>query len=426
MSNTDQPTGKLLEDAGQLYGLNYRRFIKELDVQATELHDHGKYDDAEAVCLDALQKIETVYGEKSQEALPVIRHLVTVYSIQSLYSMVNEYCSLALEIIDTEHSDYDEFAGSLAEVYHLGGLNDKAEALYNDLLSLHEDRYGTDHPHCIHWLNQLAIFFTDRGRFQDAEPCLQRVLAIVQDCAGDDVASVATAMFNLASLYSCQERYEEAEFLIKRALNIREPMFGVVSCSDKLATVFVKQGRYDEAEGIFNRCLAQDQGSTFDLDYMIWLTIVYELRGEAELAEQTYMKIVDALKSDSVPAAPSHLESLADLADLHAGLGRDKMAESTYRFVLDISEREYGDYPFCTLEPVKDLVTFYESQERFDDARPYLERMVGIMERSFGSTHPMTEEARSRIARRERARSPSFPRPRFDWFYILMKKDVYE
>lgn len=425
MANTEQTARRRLETAGELFELNHARFMKRLERRVEDLCDHEKYREAEEACLDALEKTERGFGPDTPEVVPVLSHLLSIYSCQSLYAKVEECCQRAIGIIGEDHPDYVDFADSLAEVYAAAGRHKDAEILYKQLLAFNEQQYGLQHPELIEWLNQFAMFYAGLDRFKEAEPYLQRVLAIVQDCAGEDVCSLSVAMFNLASLYCCLERYREAEFLIKRALKLRSNLGSDDSCYRALAAVYVQQGRYDEAERIYTRCLTQDQHPMFDLDCMIELALLHELRGDSGQAKRMYKKAVDVMLIDTFPVAPAHLNALGDLADLHASGGRDDQAAIVYRCALEIADRQYGDNPFCLLDQVNDLVRFYESRERFDEARPYLERKAGILERSFGPGHSIVEETRASMDRRVKAPPPVFPRPRFNCDYIFLSMDIF-
>ena len=424
MANKEQSAKRRLKTAGEMVGLNHSRFLKKLDCLVNNLCDREKYGEAESACLDALEKTERVFGKNCPESVPVLKHLQGIYFCQSLYSKAEALCNRALSIINEGHPDYMEFADGLAAVHGLAGRYDEAEARYKRLLSMKESEHGLHHPHLVEWLNQLAVFYADRGRYREAEPYLLRVLEIVQDCASEDICSISVAMLNLASLYCCRREYQQAEFFITRALKLRRSLRQNDPCLRDLATLYLKQGRYQEAERILTRCLTQNQHLIFDLGCMIWLVIVYELQGLTRRSERMYRKVVDSIKSDTVPAFPDHLDALADLADLHAARGNDERAATVYRFVLEIAEREYGDNPFCTLEPVNDLADFYESRERFDEARPFLKKIMAIIERSFGPCHPLAKEVLARISRKEKAKRPAFPRPRFDCNYVLLKADA--
>ena len=422
MSNTDHSARRRLESAGELFGLNHSRFLKNLEHRVNNLCNREKYGEAESACLEALEKTERVFGEKCIELVPVLKHLQAICSCRGMYLKAEEFSRRALSIIDEAHPDYMEFADTLAAVKARSGRHDEAETLYKQLLSIKERAVGPHHPHLIEWLNQLAVFYADRERFHDAEPYLQRVLEIVQDCAGDDICSISVAMFNLASLYSCRRDYRKTEFFISRALRMRRQLSDNDSCLRELATVLVKQGRYAEAERILNRCLTQVQHPMFDLDCMIWLVIVYELQDQAGKAERMYRKVISTIRSESGLVFPVHLDALVDLADLCASRGSDERAAEVYKFALELVDREYGDDPFCLMESLKDLADFYESRERFDKAGPFLERMMAIVKQSFGSEHPMVRELIGRMGRKETANRPEFPRPRFDCNYILMKE----
>ena len=377
------------------------------------IEGQGRYSDAEMFRRQTLDRIEKIYGKNSIESTAGLRLYVNSFFRRTLYGKAEEYCKKALAILGSDHPYSIEFQDNLAEIYDLSGRHDEAETLYKRVLTMNKKELGPDHPYLIDWLNQIATFYGTRGRYEEAQQYLLRVLEIIQNDPVQLVASVSAAMFNLANLYSCWGKYKKAEFYIKRALRMRHSMTGSDSCLRELATIYAKQGRYREAERVLNQCLTQNQLFIFHLDCMIWMVAVYELQDKDNRAERIYNKVVAIVKNDHCAIFPSHLHALTDLADLYTVRGKYDMAEALYRLVLEVHEEENQECPHVLVEPLDDLVRFYQFQDRNADVQPLLERKREIKRYCFGSKyHPQNRDSNH----------ISFPRPRFHCEYVMVRE----
>ena len=410
---SEQTIRRRLEALEKTFGPHNPEVMEAREELINRIEGQGRDSDAETFRRQTLDKIEEIYGEGSIESTAGLRLFVNSFFRRTLYGKAEEYCNRALAILGSEHPYSLEFQDNLAEIYDLSGRHHEAEALHKRLLAMNEKELGPDHPYLIDWLNQVATFYGTRGRYKEAQPYLLRALEIIQNDTVQDVPSIATAMFNLANLFSCWGKYQKAEFHIKRALKMRRSMTGSDPCLRKLATIYAKLGRYREAECVLNQCLTQDKGLIFDLNYMIWLVIAYELQGKTRRAERMSGKVVAIVKNDHCAIFPSHLHALTDLADLYVTREQYDKAEALYRLVLEIHEEGYQECPYDLVEPLDDLARFYRFQERNAEAQPLLERKREIWRYCFGSEYHPPKQGSNHI---------SYPRPRFECEWVMVRK----
>uniref|UniRef100_UPI00313BBEAF tetratricopeptide repeat protein n=1 Tax=Crocosphaera sp. Alani8 TaxID=3038952 RepID=UPI00313BBEAF len=187
---------------------------EELNQQAIQLYQEGKY----------------------QEAVPLAEQALEIRK----------------NILGTEHIDISISLNNLALLYRAMGRYEQALPLYQDALAMDKKLLGDSHPSVATSLNNLAGLYRAMGRYEQALPLYQEALAMLKQLLGDSHPNVATSLNNLAGLYRAMGRYEQALPLYQDALAMRKKLLGdshpsVATSLNNLAGLYRAMGRYEQA-----------------------------------------------------------------------------------------------------------------------------------------------------------------------------------
>lgn len=245
----------------------------------------GRYDEAEAVLIDALDRAFSDYG------------FVDGLSLSEVLDSRNIDLIEMLQALKTSDTDVANILDQLAMLEYLQGRYSRAEALFEEALATF-DRSD--------FLNPVTT-----GAFSRAFP-------------DKDIDALAATYGDLALLYSTQNRYSEAESLLLQALQLLEILEfnrqsdDVVSALqsadwknqsfsfanntartfDRLADLYVLQERYSEAETAYRKNLEfyQQQFSNEHPgvgESFVGLAKLYEAQNDIELALQNLRQGLD-------------------------------------------------------------------------------------------------------------------------------------
>ena len=416
-----------------------------------KLKQKRKHLEAEQLCKKNLGQIEENYGQKSIECVAGFKLLKRFYHRRSLYYESEKYCQKALTIIGPEHPDYEDFLRSLATIYRLGDKFEQAENLYRQILILKETKSDSCDLenytfNLVDWLYEMADFYGANGCYEKAKQCLIRAMEILEENPFYIIPDTSYVLLTLADLYTAWGKYQKAEFLAKRALKKSRALHGAVPGIPKLAVIYALQGQYQKAENILDRFITQNARNKWTIGALINLATVFELQGKEEAAAD---KLRDMFYSSDVILSYgsglkyfyydyktidnlwSNISALEDLADLYVTRKILVGAEFLYTFALSLHEAligMFGSSEHNIVERLENLARFYQIVKKLPTAILFQEEKKRILERSFGSSHPILNEVQRDIDRLEKGEVDpnciSFPRPRFhcgimDWIYVV-------
>ena len=264
------------------------------------------------------------------------------------------------KILPPDHPDTTAALDDLAVALQTKGRYAEAEPLHRRALAIREKALGSDHPSVAHSLNNLVLLYYTQGRTAEAEPLLLRALAISEKALGPDHPLVANSLNSLAGFYHIQGRTAEAEPLYQRALAIWKKALGpdhpkVAASLNNLAELYRDQGRYAEAEPLLQRALA--------------------IREKA-----------------LGPDHPDVAASLNSLAGFYYDQGRTADAEPLYRRAVAIVQKT--DTPAELLLYSRNLGRFLVERGQLREALPHYRTAADALDRLFGQTRGLSEEAR--------------------------------
>lgn len=151
--------------------------VAQLNQQAVELTNQGRYQEALAPATQAAEAIEKALGPDNANVGIVL--------------------------------------GNLANVHlHLDQL-DKAEALYKRSLAILEKQHGGHESDLALTLANLADIATRRQRYEEAEPYYRRCIPLMEKAFGPDHANVTVMISNFADIERNQGKDPDAEPVLK-------------------------------------------------------------------------------------------------------------------------------------------------------------------------------------------------------------------
>jgi len=293
------------------------------------LYRDGRYEEARAVALQALEVAEKTFGPE---------HVKTATSLNIL-----------------------------AEVDRVMGRYAEAEPLYRRALAIRERSLRPGSPEIAQVLNNLALLYYEMGRFADAEPMNRRALMIVIDALGIEHPYTATCMNNLGGLYVSLGRYPEAEKLYRWALEVRQKSLGkghpdVAQVLNNLGELYLLLGRHAEAEPLYARALTILESSLGGghpglAPALNNLALLYSEMGRYDDAASLYRRALLLIERSFGTGHPRHAMGLNNLAELYRKAGKLSEAEALFRSALAALERAVGPRHPDTVMVLHNLAT---------------------------------------------------------------------
>ncbi len=255
-----------------------------------------------------------------------------------------------------------------ATLHNLAVLHNKqerledAEAIYNESIRIRELKQGPDSMEVAENLTCLSMVYLKQNRVADAEAALERTLRIQRMKLGQDSLDtcIADTLTNLALVYVDQRRFTEAEELHREALRIYTMNHGhdslmVSSVLSNLAGLLAKDGRLEESETMFRESLriVELMLGRQSLEVACELSnigaVVCSLERYSE-GEQLHMEALRIRESKLGHESAEVAVSLKHLGNLYQKLERLDEAEAMYREALRIREMKLGSDAFSVVE----------------------------------------------------------------------------
>ena len=148
----------------------------------------------------------------------------------------------------------------LAQLEHVGGRMDAAEAAARRAVDVAEQGYGPDHPRTAYAAHALGRVLGARGQLQAAQELQSRAAAIYEGAFGTEHAHLASVLSELGALAMWQGDYDQARVHCDRALVIGIAAWGpthpaVAEFYSLAGAVALESGRYAEAEAHYRHGL---------------------------------------------------------------------------------------------------------------------------------------------------------------------------
>jgi CHAT domain-containing protein/tetratricopeptide (TPR) repeat protein len=384
----------------------------ELNLQAIQLYNQGKYQAAISLEHRALEIRERLLGIEHPDVAPILNNLAQFYSAQGKYSSAESLLKRAIaikeKILGVDHPSFATSLNNLALLNQAQGNYPSAEPLYKRALAIREKVLGEIHLDVAQSINNLASLYQVQGNYPSAESLYKRALAIHEKALGAEHPLVATSLNNLALLYSIQGKYLIAESLYKRALTIREKALGVehplvATSLNNLAVLFRDRGNYSSAETLYKRALTISKKNLGE-KHPSFATILnnlaelYRAQGDFTSAEPIFQRALAIREEVLGKEHPDVAQSLNNLAELHRAQGNFALAEPLYKRALAIREKALGEEHPDVAQSLNNLALIYEAQTNYSSAELLYKRALAILEKTLGANHPYVAQSLNNLA----------------------------
>jgi tetratricopeptide (TPR) repeat protein len=201
-----------------------RRFVRALAQLGDHLQSRGRYTDAEAPFLEAVNVSEEAFGADHLEVSAPLMCLAVCYRSLARYVEAGPLFQRALRIreraLGPDHADVADVYQNLGSLEHAAGNGMRGEPFARRAVRIRTRALGPHHPDVAADLTSLAALLDQQKKFRDAERLYRRALAIVERAHGPTHLSVAVNLNNLAAVRQALGRATEAEAMYRRALDI--------------------------------------------------------------------------------------------------------------------------------------------------------------------------------------------------------------
>jgi tetratricopeptide (TPR) repeat protein len=239
----------------------------------------------------------------------------------------------------------------LAQLYEVLGDHLAAEALWRDILQLHDQALPAEHLQHAQDRLRLALCLRSQGEYAEARALVRRAILLLENVHGVNHPECAAAVGLLASL--CQATMEE-------------PFLGRTPAGTPSGRPFADQEP--------------------------------DVENFAQEAERLYR---DALERTYISLGQNHPAAavlLTELAGFYSSQGRFEEALATLRQACELNLRTFGEDHLSYVEILRLLAGLLQSLGQLDEAETLYRKRVTILQRLFGSNSPALAPARQMLA----------------------------
>ncbi|KAL5637662.1 hypothetical protein ACGC1H_002064 [Rhizoctonia solani] len=340
---------KILSEASVTVGPNHAEPFYQV------LKDRGQWIKAELLNT-GIQEIIKPLGKDHPNTLIIMNNLASTYSELGRYEDARALHLQALDkrkqVLGNDHPDTLKSMNNLANTDYGLGRYEAARAVYSQVLYIRQQVLGNDHPDTLKSINNLALTYSKLGRFEDARGLHAQVLGVRKQVLGIDHPDTLKSMNSLALAYSGLGRFEDARALHSQVLDTRKQVLGIdhpdtLTSMNNLALAYSNLGRFEDARILHSQVLdARKQvlgkGHPNTLGSMNNLALTLSGLGRFEEARALHSQVLDARKQVLGNEHPDTLKSILYLAALHIKLDQVEEAEKL-QGTLDKYIRVFGE-----------------------------------------------------------------------------------
>lgn len=212
---------------------------------AEGLFFEGRYNEAEAICIELVETLTTKLGDNHPNTLTSMNNLALAYSHQGRWDKAEKLQVQVMEAITTklgvDHPVTLASMNNLASTYWSKGRWDDAEKLQVQVIEARTTKLGVDHPDTLSSMNNLPSTYMNQGRLDEAEKLQVQVMEASTTKLGVDHPNTLTSMGNLALTWKKQGRHTDALALMKDCALRRQRKLGLEHPSSISSAAFVEE-----------------------------------------------------------------------------------------------------------------------------------------------------------------------------------------
>jgi non-specific serine/threonine protein kinase/serine/threonine-protein kinase len=225
----------------------------------------GRYKEAEASYLDALETARRALGPTARSTLAAMCYLGDAYRYvgrdREAEPLLRDALEKSSRALGETHEITLQTANNLALVLQNQGNTTEAEALLRDTAEKWARTLGVEDEKWLNSMTNVGGVLTSEGRLDEAESLLLELLATSRRVRGDEVWTTLKIRRNLAEVYLAKKRFADAERLMRDNIEAMRRVLGDdhpegFIQTHALATVLMAEGRFAEAEPLLLQAIA--------------------------------------------------------------------------------------------------------------------------------------------------------------------------
>jgi eukaryotic-like serine/threonine-protein kinase len=344
--------------------------------------------------------------------------LAGVYAELGVIERASALNDQALAIHQRLHGADSELVGTnlrqRASLAVARGDADSGGRLAREALARHRRAYGNVHPDVAEDLDVLLIAERQRGRLDEAVTAADESLRIRQTIFGDEHRLVADSMNNLAVVRREQGRYDEAAALYSKTIALRRRLLGdahphVALALHNFSALQQFRGELPEAAALSHEALERFR-RLYGEDHQLTLSArnngatIDRMLGRFDAAEAELRSILDVWARTQGTDHPNALITLATLARVYRDRGDPVRAEQILRDVDGRWRRRMGTAHPMGAAIRRQLGGALAATERYDEAGILLREVLDRMRATHGASHPEVAETLHELGQLARRR----------------------
>lgn len=372
----------------------------------------GEYTKAESIYREAIEIRARVLGKEDTYYANSVNNLGSLYLITGRYAEAEPLLLEAKYIreikIGKKHFDYARVIHDLGYLYFELGDYHKAMPYLEESVDIVENIGGATDPGYAVFLNDLADLYMEMGNYAKADSLFHEGKSILYQAGGDKHPDYVMAVFKLANLYLDMGEYGKAEPLYLEAMSIWEELVGkdhlhYANASNNLALLYMQMGNYAKAEPLYleARDIWAKKVGKERSRYAIALNnlaMLYKQTGEYAKAEDHYLEAKDIWAKELGKEHPNCADALSNLGMLYVEMGSYSKAESFLIEAKDIRRKSLGEeHPQYAIS-LTNLASLYLEKREYAKAEPLLLEAIKIQEKTIGKEHPDYEITLNNLA----------------------------
>lgn len=266
----DVTVREVLDEAAGLIG---ESLADEPEV-ASAMHDTigqsyyalGRYEEAEAQYLAAIELRKQVFGEADPRTLNSKSNLAILYvdmgRHEEALSLYDDVIELQRQQLGEAHTDTVVSSLNYAHLLDVVGRRRDAIGMLEEIVEICRQSFEHDSRERLGALNSLAVMYAKEGDYAAAAPYFEEAYDLQQDTLGPDHPNTLVSMNNLARLYEHTDRLDEAVTMMNEVIERRSRVLGedhpqTIASRSFLGGMMSRAERYADAEAILREVLEE-------------------------------------------------------------------------------------------------------------------------------------------------------------------------
>ncbi|MFM8913204.1 MAG: CHAT domain-containing protein, partial [Flammeovirgaceae bacterium] len=260
--NAETLTKEALEKREETLGRKSKAGASSLNNYAVLYQNTGRYTEAEKTFEEALSVIEATLGRKSEEYTIALNNQAILFSKIGRFEQGIEKLKSAIAIMESmDKKNIRNQVGlqsNLALLYQQTNRLSEAESIYLKF----EKVLGSGNPYYAGVLNSLGLLYIQMNKLDKVEEYFNKAANVYKSKLGAQSPNYAKVLNDQGNFYRMQGRFADAEAKLNESLSIRNNALGenhpdYVKTQEDLGILYWKKGDFEKANPLFQASLAK-------------------------------------------------------------------------------------------------------------------------------------------------------------------------